>query len=88
MFQIKIECEVCSGTGLHVGWGEPASTATICTQCNGRGWYFLTYTPYDKRHTKPGIKKVYMSLGRQLPDGTVNEDPIVSYKEFLEKVPE
>lgn len=59
--KVKIECQDCDTTGLHIGHLEGKGTATICTTCNGNGYIEAEYIPFKKRKRLRGVKKVFQS---------------------------
>lgn len=58
---VKIACQNCDSTGLHVGSLETKGTATICTTCKGKGYVEATYEPFVARKHLTGIKKIFES---------------------------
>lgn len=43
---IQCQCPSCKGTGLYSGFAEPAGTAVICQECDGKGPSTVTWVPY------------------------------------------
>jgi hypothetical protein len=79
---IKLECESCSGTGLYRGFAEPPETAVVCLRCGGSGCEEISYTPFDKRKGKTGVKWVQRSKGSFILTGVGPVGERISYKDF------
>lgn len=58
---VKVACQNCDTSGLHVGGLEGKGTATLCPTCKGKGYVEATYEPFKKRKRITGIKKVFES---------------------------
>lgn len=59
--KVKIGCQDCDSTGLHVGQLEGDGTATLCATCQGKGYIDAEYEPFKKRKKRTGVKKVFQS---------------------------
>jgi hypothetical protein len=83
METIKAECPSCGGTGLYVGFAEPAEHAVICRTCDGTGCETIKYKPFEGRKRKRGVKHV-------LTDGGIwfarkGKQPTITVQEFYSK---
>jgi hypothetical protein len=86
---ITVECPSCRGTGLYEGFAERKGEPVVCLNCDGSGAVKLSYTPFTGRKQKRGVKVVRFSRGGFLLTGVGGVDGSeMTYKEFLEKVPE
>jgi hypothetical protein len=61
MITVCVECNSCGGTGLFQGMAEREGSAVICSSCNGSGRETLSYTPFNARKFKKGVKRVFKS---------------------------
>lgn len=81
------QCPSCGGTGLYSGFAEPKGTAVICLNCGGQGWYEYSYTPFEGRKKKRGIKTISKSRGAFVGTGVGATGTSMTYAEFERKVP-
>lgn len=82
MESVKAECQSCGGTGLYVGLAERSGAAVVCLTCGGTGCVTITYTPFERRRQKRGIKRVFRSGGRLVVTGVGPQGEGITYEEF------
>ena len=84
-FTADIECRSCGGTGLYQGFAEPPETAVVCLGCEGTGCekHEISYTPFEKRKRKRGVKWVLQSRGTLIVTGVGPTGERISYSDFL-----
>lgn len=64
---VKIHCQDCDASGLHIGHLETDGTATICPTCRGKGYIEAEYIPFKSKKRITGVRKVFQSaFGCQL----------------------
>lgn len=85
---LKAECRSCSGTGLYSGMCEGKGKAVICGTCEGTGCEQICYRQYVGRVRRRDIKTVKASAGPSLITGLGGIGSEMTYKEFLDNVPE
>ena len=61
--EIIHQCGSCSGSGLYTGMAERDGSAVICSSCHGTGRSVskMTFTEFNGRVNKKGVKRVYQS---------------------------
>lgn len=64
-FEEDVECTACGGTGLYQGFAEKDGAAVVCYICKGTGKQHVSYTftKFEKRQTRPNVKRVYKTSG-------------------------
>lgn len=82
MQTIKVECSVCCGTGLYVGFTGPKGTAVVCVQCDGTGCAEIRFTPFTHRNDTHGITSVSRSSGSFISTGVGPTSTSITYQEF------
>lgn len=78
---IKQQCPLCGGTGLYSGFMEHSAEARVCRDCKGKGWILHTYSIFERRKLKNGIKTVFVW------DKDRNSYVTLSYAKFMEMFP-
>ncbi len=79
---IRIECQDCHGTGLHVGFAERDGLAVVCQECRGTGSRDLNYTPFTGRRPREEITRVIGMNPGVILNPEIVGDAGVSYEEF------
>lgn len=61
VFECKIECQSCGGTGLYVGMAERDGAAVVCSHCKGTGCYNhkFTYISFTERVRRDDVRRVF-----------------------------
>lgn len=72
------ECETCAATGLVTDVYDPKGTARICDSCGGKGYYKISYVPWQGRRKKEGVVTVILK-------NLKNE--LLTYEEFENRYP-
>lgn len=80
--RIKIQCDACEGSGVYQGFAEPPGEAVVCLPCEGDGWYWFRYKPFEGRRRRRGIKRVSLSRGNFIVTGVGALGESISYSDF------
>ena len=68
---IKCNCSNCRGTGLSTRLSEHNGVATICSECNGKGYHLKTLGYHEKLFADEETGIVYSVIDSKIMD-TVN----------------
>ena len=82
MANVKVECNVCGGTGLYEGFAEPEGVAVVCLDCKGEGHKTLCVKPFTERRHKEGVKIVCRSSGSLIATGVGPKGYGITYTQF------
>ena len=81
VFEAKIVCTVCNGTGVYVGMAERDGAGIVCARCKGTGCYHhkFEYEEFKERKTREGIRRIYQTnpgimIGENILNGITLED--------------
>ena len=85
---VNAQCSSCSGTGLYEGMCEAKGEPVVCMNCEGTGCEKISYTPYDGRKKKIGVKCVHYSRGKFIFTGAGKVGESMTYEEFEKKIKE
>jgi hypothetical protein len=83
----EVQCDSCKGTGLYRGVCERDGAAVVCVYCDGTGKTNVkhTYTKFDGRKKKDGVKRVYeTACGTVITDKdiTMDDGTVVHFSKF------
>jgi hypothetical protein len=84
---VRTACDACRSTGLYQGFCEPKGTAVICCDCGGTGCKEISYTPFERRRRKKGIREIRTSRSPFIATGVGGVGEPMTYKEFERKIP-
>lgn len=79
---VKVECGACGATGIYCGFAEPKGEGVVCRVCKGTGCREISYTPFNDRRRRDGVKKVSRSKGSSVGTGIGPTGTSISYEEF------